>query len=96
MSHSANTVTEHRLHPSKELTPRVVEWEIHVGFVGYLYVVGPGANAMLRVCRESTPHHLAIARRAVILLNQTRREDADAGPDEIRAALLQVGWEEEG
>lgn len=95
MSHSADTVTDHRLHPSKELTPRVTEWEIHIGFTGFLYVVGPGANAMLRAYREATPNHLAIVRRAVILLNQTKREDSEAAAPEIRAALISVGWEEE-
>jgi len=92
MSHSANTVAEHRLHPTKELTPRVTEWEIHIGMTGFLYIVGPGPSAMQRAYREATPHHLAITRRALILLNQTRREDADAGPAEILAALTAVGW----
>lgn len=95
MSHSANTVAEHRLHPSKDLTPRVTEWEVHVGLVGYLYVVGPGPKAMLLAYRSAIPAHLAVVRDAVILLNQTRREDMEAADDEIRAALIESGWVEE-
>lgn len=95
MSHSANTVADHRLHPTKELTPRMVEWEIHIGLTGFLYIVGPGQNAMQRAYRESTTEHLAVARRAAILLNQTRREDLEAGPPEILAALVACGWVDE-
>ena len=95
MSHSANTVTSHRLHPSKEVTPRSDSWEVHVGLVGSLYVVGPGPKAMMRAYRASTPGHLDIVRRAVILLNQTRREDIEAGCPEIKDALVACGWADE-
>jgi hypothetical protein len=95
MSHSANTVTDHRLHPSKELTPRVTEWEIHIGLTGFLYIVGPGPVAMQRAYRESTPPRLAIVQKALILLNQTKREDVDAGVSEILAALAACGWVDE-
>lgn len=95
MSHSANTIADHRLHPSKELAPRVTEWEIHFGMTGFLYIVGPGSKAMLRAYRESSPARLAIVRRAVILLNQTKREDCEAAAPEIRAALEAAGWEQE-
>lgn len=95
MSHSADTVTDHRLHPSKELTPRMVEWEIHIGHVGYLYIVGPGPKAMLCAYRTQSTERLTILRRTVILLNQTRREDIEAAEPEIRAALVACGWEEE-
>jgi hypothetical protein len=95
MSHSAETVSSHRLHPTKDLTPRVHEWEVHIGMTGFLYVVGPGPSAMVRAYRSATDPHLALVRRAVLLLNRTRREDADAGPAEIRAALVKVGWRDD-
>ena len=96
MSHSAETVSTHRLHPSKDLTPQVVEWEAYIGpLSGFLFVVGPGAGAMQRAYRSATTRHLELVRRAVILLNQTRREDIEAGSEEILAALAAVGWVDE-
>lgn len=67
-------------------------WELHVGTV-QLFIVGPGPDAWLK-CSEASYdgtigscRERAIARRAVRILNPTRREDKDAGPTEIRAAL---------
>jgi len=95
MSHSAETVSSHRLHPTKELAPTLPPWEIHVGHTGFLYIVGPGPEAMRRAYRESTVERLTLVRRTVVLLNRTRREDVDAGPDEILAALIACGWVDE-
>lgn len=67
-------------------------WELHVGTV-QLFIVGPGPNAWL-ACSEScysgqigTDEERRIARYAVILLNNERLQDKDAGPDEIKDAL---------
>ena len=95
MSHSANNVTHHNLHPTKHLTERTPEWESYFGMTGILYVCGPGSSAMLRVARIPNETFIHVARETVMLLNQTRREDCDAGPDEIREALLACGWVEE-
>ena len=92
---SANSITNYNLHPTKHLTERSPEWEIHFGMTGMLYVVGPGPRAMQRVARIPNETFIQVARDAVILLNQTRREDSDAGPGDIREALLLCGWTEE-
>lgn len=95
MSHSAHSVSDHYLHPSKDLTPQVDEWSIHTGMTGMIYIVGPGPKAMKRAYREATPERMTICVRAVIVLNTTRREDVSAGPEEILAALLSCGWEDD-
>jgi len=92
---SANSITNYNLHPSKQLTERSPEWEIHFGMTGMLYVCGPGPFAMLRVARTPDETFIQVARDAVIHLNQTRREDRDACAAEIREALLLCGWDEE-
>ena len=95
MSHSANNITTHRLHPSPATVKTDEEWAIHIGpLSGFLFITGPGATAMQRVSRKPTEHYIALARNAVIRLNQTHREDFSAGPGEIRAVLLEFGWEE--
>lgn len=94
MSHSANTVSSHRLHPI-ERAERLPAWELHLGMTGFLYIVGPGPNAMQRVAREETLINLSVAAKAVHLLNQTKREDVDAGPADILDALRACGWDED-
>jgi|APGre2960657404_1045060.scaffolds.fasta_scaffold153680_2 hypothetical protein len=92
---SANSITNYNLHPTRHLTERSPEWEIHFGMTGILYVVGPGPRAMQRVARIPNETFIQVARDTVIHLNQTRREDCDAGAREIREALLLCGWDEE-
>ena len=94
MSHSANNITNHRLLPSKELTERVPEWEVYFGMVGYLYIVGPGPSAMLKISTNPTLFDIQLAQKAVIILNQTRREDSEAGPDEIKEILNRLTLED--
>lgn len=94
MSHSANTVSSHRLHPV-ERADKCSKWETHVGMAGFLYIVGPGARAMQRVSRERNLISLSIANRAIQILSKTHREDFEAGPEEIIAALVACGWERE-
>ena len=67
-------------------------WEMHIGFV-QLFICGPGSDAWL-ACSESyyygrvgTAEERSLARRAVAILARTQRQNNDAGPNEIRAAL---------
>lgn len=88
-------------HPSNPANwqPLLPEWEIHVGSV-YLYLVGPGPDAMRRCSRRNinpgTPEEWALARKALAILNDRHRENKDAGEAEILAVLLECGYEEEG
>lgn len=94
MSHSANNITAHRLHPSSADCTTDREWGIYIGpLSGFLFIVGPGEKAMRRVTRTPNEHFIEIARNCVILLNQTKREDVSAGPAEILEALIAVGYE---
>lgn len=54
----------------------------------------------MRRCSErsltpGTKDELKIARKTVKLLNKTERENIDAGPAEILAALIKCGYKEE-
>lgn len=79
--------------------PAFPEWEIHVGSI-YLYLVGPGPNAMRRCSKANyqtpgTPEEWEIARRALAILNERHRENNEAGEDEILAVLVECGYQEE-
>lgn len=80
------------------LAPAVPEWEIHTGSI-YLYLVGPGPDAMRRCSRRSvtpgTPEERALAERALAILNERHRENRDAGVEEITAALVECGYEDD-
>ena len=80
------------------LAPHLPEWELHVGSV-YLYIVGPGPDAMrrcsLRSINPGTPEERNLARRAIAILNERHRENKEAGEAEILTALLECGYEEE-
>ena len=82
----------------ERLAPALPEWEIHVGSV-YLYLVGPGPDAMRRCSRRSvnpgTTAERELAQRALVILNNRHRENKEDGPDEILAALVECGYEEE-
>lgn len=83
----------------ERLAPALPEWEIHVGVV-HLYLVGPGPTAMRKCSRANyatpgTPEEWELARRALAILNERHRENKEAGEDEILAALLECGYEEE-
>ena len=82
----------------ERLAPALPEWELHVGSV-YLYIIGPGPTAMRRCSRRSispgTATEREIAERALAILNELHRENKDAGADEILAALVKCGYEEE-
>ena len=67
-------------------------WEMHVGWI-QLFIAGPGPDAWL-ACSESyyygqvgTEDERNLARRAVAILAVAHRQNNDAGPNEIRAAL---------
>jgi len=78
--------------------PFLAEWELHQGY-RYLYIVGPGPDAMRRCSRPSwqpaKPKEVKIAERALAILNEHHREDPSAGNDEILAALIACGYKEE-
>ena len=82
----------------ERLAPALPEWEIHVGSV-YLYIVGPGPDAMRRCSRRSvnpgTAIEREIAERALVLLNDRHRENNEAGEAEILTALVECGYEED-
>lgn len=73
-------------------------WEIYTGSV-YLYIVGPGPDAMRRCSRRSmnpgTFEEKELAHKALEILNERFRENKDAGPTEILAVLVECGYEED-
>lgn len=81
----------------ERLAPMLPEWEIHTGCV-YLYIIGPGPDAMLRCSVRSmnpgTAEERELASLAILLLNERYRENKDAGPVEILAVLRECGYEE--
>ena len=75
-------------------------WGLHVGWI-QLFIAGPGPDAWL-ACSESyyygqvgTEEERNLARRAVAILNRTHRQNNDAGPSEIRAALTLASTQDE-
>lgn len=77
---------------SQAVIARAVTWELHIGII-QLYITGDGDNAWLACSRPDyspgptgTQAELAIARRAVAILNRDHRSSA-AGIPEIKAAL---------
>jgi len=86
--------------PSKpdRLMPLLDEWYLWVGSI-YLYIVGPGSTAMRRCSRRNmnpgTPEEIALAERALAILNEHHRENVADGEPEILAAMLACGYEEE-
>ncbi len=78
--------------------PLLDEWEIHVGY-RFLYIVGPGPEAMRRCSRPSwepgTEDELSIAKMAVAMLNKNHRENPADGEQAILSALIACGYKEE-
>ncbi len=87
--------TWHDTHsPATAAPSTAITWSLEAGTV-QLFIVGPGPDAWLACSRPNyqprstpgTPREREIARQAVILLNQTHRNDKDAGIPQIQAAL---------
>jgi len=85
--------------PSKpdRLMPLLDEWYLWVGSI-YLYIVGPGSTAMRRCSQRNmnpgTPDEIALAVRALAILNEHHRENIADGEDVILTVLKECGYEE--
>lgn len=77
--------------------PLLDEWYLWVGSI-YLYIIGPGPTAMRRCSQRNmnpgTPEEIALAERALAILNERHRENSADGEAEILAALQECGYEE--
>lgn len=74
-----------------------ITWSVTQGTV-QIFIIGPGPDAWLACSKPNyhrtspgcTRKEMAIAKAAVVILNQRHREDKDAGVPHIRQALKEA------